>query len=640
MSFKAIVFSLLLCSCIFAFGQNNELDTVVVFHKSTQQINTLTQKELKNWSGSDLGQILPMFPGIQLKSYGGIGGLKTVSFQSLSANHTQIIIDNLAISSTQTGQTDVGNYPTESIEKIEQDLHPGLSLAVPIRAKNAGHALSIQTKLITPDSITRKIIQFQFGSFGLLDGSFFFKKKLRKIQLASFFKVRNFKGNFPFLLENNNLLERVHRINADLNELNGSFAAFYPLNKNAKIIYTASIYSSNKGLPGAVVFYNSTGSQRLNNLNFRTNLRLESTVKKWFQASQFNIQFDSLTYIDPDYLNKAGILISRNQTQEIQGSSQWKRFQNKHQFLVGLESKYEKLNTSNYTLSPQRMTTDVLSCYNWNSSKWSFLVQNGLLHVFDKGIHATSQNWSYLPEIKMDYKWTKELTFSSSAKRTVRFPTFSELYYQQVGNVKLEPEKAYLFQFLIDFQKASSKTAYHFSLQPFYVFAENRIQTLPTKNLFVWSVVNIGKSEAKGFSFFGALKQKIQKFSFSERINYTFQHALDLTPSVFGVVQKNDLTYAPRHTGTIELSMTYSGYTLAVLTTYQGERYVLPESKEINKIPAYTLVDLALSGTQKIKHQQINWRLSVNNCFNINYNYIRYFVMPGINYSVQLTYVF
>ena len=69
--------------------------TVPHFEFSSQKMNEL--------GGLDVGDAVKFIPGIQLRDYGGIGGLKTVSFRSLGAGHTGILVDGSSIPNVQSG---------------------------------------------------------------------------------------------------------------------------------------------------------------------------------------------------------------------------------------------------------------------------------------------------------------------------------------------------------------------------------------------------------------------------------------------------------------------------------------------------------------------------------------------------------
>ena len=63
----------------------------------------LSQERLASLGALDIGEALRYVPGVQLKDYGGVGGLKTVSYRSLGSSHTAVLLDENIQLNNQTG---------------------------------------------------------------------------------------------------------------------------------------------------------------------------------------------------------------------------------------------------------------------------------------------------------------------------------------------------------------------------------------------------------------------------------------------------------------------------------------------------------------------------------------------------------
>ena len=59
------------------------------------------------------------FSGVQLRDYGGVGGLKTINVRSLGSAHTAIFLDGIPIDNAQNMQPDLGRLDTEDLETVE-----------------------------------------------------------------------------------------------------------------------------------------------------------------------------------------------------------------------------------------------------------------------------------------------------------------------------------------------------------------------------------------------------------------------------------------------------------------------------------------------------------------------------------------
>jgi outer membrane cobalamin receptor len=211
------------------------------------------------------------------------------------------------------------------------------------------------------------------------------------------------------------------------------------------------------------------------------------------------------------------------------------------------------------------------------------------------------------------------------------------LYYQQIGNTKLRTEKAHIaslrYDLTLPFRRGVSQTM----VQPFYSYVYDKILAIPTKNLFIWSIQNIGISDAFGVEFTELLQKKMKQHTLGMRINYTFQYTQDISDPkspTYGHI----LSYSPLHSGSVELDYSWKKLSFFVLGSYLGERYAMNQNIPSNLLEGYFLLDAGASYTQKLNKSEFTLRLSVNNMTNKQYSYINYFVMPGTHFNIRLQY--
>ena len=57
------------------------------------------------------------FSGLQIKDYGGVGGLKTVNIRSMGTNHMGVYYNGIQLGNAQNGQVDLGKFSLENIEE-------------------------------------------------------------------------------------------------------------------------------------------------------------------------------------------------------------------------------------------------------------------------------------------------------------------------------------------------------------------------------------------------------------------------------------------------------------------------------------------------------------------------------------------
>ena len=67
---------------------------------------------------TDIADALHRMPGINLRDYGGAGGLKTVSVRGFGAQHTGVSYDGVLLSECQSGEIDVSRYALDHVQSL------------------------------------------------------------------------------------------------------------------------------------------------------------------------------------------------------------------------------------------------------------------------------------------------------------------------------------------------------------------------------------------------------------------------------------------------------------------------------------------------------------------------------------------
>lgn len=621
-----------------AQGTEQEIEEVIVRSDAVSENVQLRldQKRIENKLATDVGQLLILFPGMQLKSYGGVGGMKTASFRSLGAGHTSVVLDYQTLSTTQGGATDLGLIPSDFVLSIDLVQQASTSPLLPIHSKLAGSILSIQTKHL--DQSERKeqfSIGFQTGSFGLYEGLIFTAKKWKKWSISASGKGRRIEGTYPFSYKNGTTLIKTQRENSDVSDVYGTFTAQYaPSNKHTFYVQTNVNYYD-KGLPGAVIFYNETADQRLNGNQFDGNLRHLFQTKRFQWHTTCSYQQQYLRYLDSSYLNAAGFLDNRFFSQQWEAQSQVRiTIARRAQLLFGSSIRNEQLTAASLTQDPNRITSESLIGFSY-SRFGKLSAQLGFMAVNEN----TRQTFQWLPSADWSYSFNNKLLLGFSLRHSMRLPTFSELYYQQIGNNQLQPEQANLASLRLSRNFQTKHWSAQTLLQPYFAHVTNKIIAIPTKNLFIWSILNIGKTAAYGTECTEQIRYSLPKGMLGLNINYTFQYAIDITDKNTETY-RHIISYSPLHSGSAELSYTKGNWSIFSLLTYQGQRYALNENIDANLLDAFWLLDLGASMRWKWKKNTFSTRLNINNVTNNYYSYIRYFIMPGIHFNLKLSYAF
>ena len=106
------------------------------------------------------------FSGLQLRDYGGAGGLKTINVRSLGSAHTAIFLDGAPIDNAQNAQVDLGRISTEGLEKVELFQGQRSRLLQTAREYGSASALHLTSALPSPDGKHGFRVRLRGGAFG------------------------------------------------------------------------------------------------------------------------------------------------------------------------------------------------------------------------------------------------------------------------------------------------------------------------------------------------------------------------------------------------------------------------------------------------------------------------------------------
>lgn len=641
--------------CMLGYGQDTvkSLPEVSVSAFEINRLKTLdltsqsfTREQILLTQPEDLGVIMQKFSGTTLKSYGGLGGLKTVSVRGLGSQHTTFVVDGFSVTNTQTGQINLGQIQTDNVESISLSVGGKNGFLLAPSSYINGSIISINTFENNFSTEPFKMrISSRTGSFGEIDNYVSLKYSNTKMFMSVFGKYRQANGNYSYSLQNGNMLYNGIRKNNDLQDWYSGTTVGFRLKKGAKIRIIYRTNGADQGLPGAVILYNTTANQRLSTKAHLVNLDYSNSFRSIYYRLFGTFNHDWLHYTDPYFLNNMGGISTVYTNNSFQSGISFQRtLRNNSSFFGGLESRYSDLTFSTLNSAvPKRLHSFGLFGLNLNREKWKTEAQVSVQQVIeenDKGERAENR-FKVNPFVSLEkvefgkWKWTLKLWYRNS----FRMPSFNELYYNGIGNTKLKPEEAHQFSVGFSTRPIDQKLKMNILVNGFANRVENQILAIPTKNLFVWSMQNIGFVNTFGFeSRLQINRSMYTNWSTEYTFNYTYQYSVDVSNSN-SPTYLNQVAYIPKHTGNFDSTIKRKKSGIHLSTTVSSLRYSLTENIVANQVNGFAIVDASIFTQIKlpVKHS-MRIQFSVKNIFNSSYAYMRYFVMPGRNYLITLNY--
>ncbi len=97
------------------------LNEVVITAKPFKEVipaRRLNGVQLERLNTHNVADALRYFSGVQIKDYGGMGGLKTVDVRNMGYHHVGVFYDGIQIGNAQNGVVDLGRFSLDDLEEL------------------------------------------------------------------------------------------------------------------------------------------------------------------------------------------------------------------------------------------------------------------------------------------------------------------------------------------------------------------------------------------------------------------------------------------------------------------------------------------------------------------------------------------
>jgi vitamin B12 transporter len=643
------------------------ISEVVVRSRQNREVipsQKLDGKTLEALSSFSVADAIRYFSGVQVKDYGGIGGLKTVDIRSMGTNHMGVFYDGIQLGNAQNGQVDLGKFSLDNIDEIS--LYNGQKSEIFQSAKDFSNSGTIYLRSRKPqfkgnEKDHAKSV-FRLGSFDLLNPSVLWEHKLSEKVSTSFsteyiYSSGKYRFRYKRVMSDGTTAYDTSAIrkNGDIRALRAEAGIFGILDKglwNSKVY----LYDSERGIPGPIVNNVWKHAQRQWDRNFFTQASWQKSLTDKYDVL-FNLKYanDYMRYLNPDttlmyidncfrqqeiYASMANrYMILKNWDVDLSGDFQWNTLNS---------------NMKNF-VQPTRLTTLVALASAWNGEYLK--IQGSLLatHIHDRvGVGTTTSENSassapdkkeFSPAVFLSYKpfSMQNINLRAFYKHIFRMPTFNDLYYTDIGNIALKPEYTKQYNLGGYFQKefhGQWVSQVEIQCDAYYNEVTNKIVAIPKGNSqYRWMMMNLGYVEIRGIDVSNRIDWILPfQVKVNTKLNYTFQKAQDFTnPNDNDPVSGSyggQIAYIPQHSGSAIFNVSKNKWTLNYSFIYVGERYHNSSNIQANYEPAWYTHDLTLGKTFKRKNMAYTVSAEINNILNQSYDVVLNYPMPGRNYKL------
>lgn len=614
---------------------------------------TLGGEELRKLNSQSIADALRYFSGLQIKDYGGVGGIKTVNIRSMGTNHLGVSYDGVQLGNAQNGQIDLGQFSLDNIELIS--IYNGQKSEILQPAKDFGSAGTLYIRTRAPQFAKGETYHaramMRAGSSDLINPSALVELKLSERVSASLStEWVNASGKYKFRYRRVNPAGELAydttatRENGDIN------ATRLELNLNGNInngewqakFYT---YNSERGVPGAIVNNVWRRGERIWDTNsfaqgnFRKtigNFTTLATAKYAFYHTHYVNNDDKQVKIDNQYRQRELYVSTAN----MYMPRQWWSVSMSYDFT------WNELNADMYGFAKPDRFSHMVSLATALSSR-RIKMQGSVLGTFihDKlqGQEAPDDKHVLTPAVYLSvFPLSHNDKFSLRAfyKKSFRMPTFNDLYYADMGNSKLNPEHVEQYNLGFLYNHTTNRgfiAAARVQADAYYNRVKDKIVAYPKGQQFRWTMLNLGLVDIRGIDVSALITvNPLSRLYCTLRGQYTYQRAIDITNPEDNYY-RDQIPYIPHHSGSAVVNLEYGTWALNYSFIYVGERYNQQENIRYNYTQPWYTSDLSVSKDFIFGKVKMRGLVEINNLFSQDYDVIINYPMPKRNYRFTLS---
>ncbi|MDM1406296.1 TonB-dependent receptor plug domain-containing protein [Myroides sp. DF42-4-2] len=636
---------------------------------------TLTATSLERLSQASVADALRYFAGVKVKDYGGMGGMKTVDVRNMGTHHVGVYYNGIQVGNAQNGIVDLGKFTLENVEQI--DLYNGQRTTVLQSAREfaSASAVYIQTKrpVFEENENAHAYVKYTLGSIQWVNPSAGLELKINdKVSTSIHASYLHSNGVYKFRQKRLNLDGSIaydlssYRKNSGIESYrieNNWFGKDHRNTWQALVYY----YQSQRELPSAIIKKSdiTLQTERANEQQGDKNLLMQAEwTSSVSPAYQFIVKgkfaYDQLHYTSRKTVDFEGEEVTYNpQFDNTYHQQEWYlsaahavALTPSWKVALATDAQYNIVRATRLGQGSPFSDPERYSFYSALSTTYThgaFKAQAAVLGSFIKEnaqYHAPATDRSFItPSVFVNYQpWhDREFTLHAFYKHTYRLPSFTDLYYTQVGTANVKPE--YVRQVNVGFShqqplSLGSWKAVSVSLDAYYARVTDKIIASPTSSMMRWMMSNLGKVENYGLEGqIQSLWEPLAGVKAQVGLTYEYTVARDLSvlpagkPSYYG----DQIPYAPWHSASSIVGVDYRNWSLNYSFIYVGKRYNgNKNNNKRNELQPWYTHDVALQKQLKWKDCQLTFRLEANNLANQHYEVVTNFPMPGRNFRLSM----
>ncbi|MFU0504228.1 TonB-dependent receptor domain-containing protein [Pseudaminobacter sp. NGMCC 1.201702] len=577
--------------------------------RSTSSVTVIDEKEIEQSGALDLPTLLKSYPGVSIRTNGGLGSESSISLRGTTSTQTLVLVNGVRASSATIGTTAIASIPLSSIERIEiakgghsaQYGADAIGGIVNIITKQGGTCANGNAMCTTVSTG----VMHPWGGYVSGNVSGQTEDGTNYAFGGSLLGTRGYEFTLPSSFS--------HEKDDD-GFLTGS--GNFSLSKDFDWgrIYTDGLYARGRNQydrpfpdpneSDTDTFAGRLGGRLDHSDSWSSTVELTSAVDKSsnFRGDIAGDDFDTLRY---------GIFASTQKSLELDNS--------RHVFSGGVEAYRETISGSSVFGLPYDATArDLAAVFGQHSLEYEALtIDSGIRYDHNEQFGgATTYN------IGASYEFVPGLVARSSFATGFRAPTFNELYYPFMGNPDLRPEKSRSYEVGLNWRPTDSTSL------------DLALYRTSIRDQINWSEVFPG-------TWLPSNIENVMITGFEAALEHRFDNRWRGRASVDIREPKNrdsglDIPYQNRFKASAELSFKATDkLDLTAGLLYVSSRFA--DEDNTIKLPAYTTVDVLASYAFD---EQSELKFAVENVFDEQYSTSNGYRSPGRTFNLSFSRTF
>ena len=603
-------------------------------------IQTLSHTDMERLGIHDMGDALKRFAGVQVKDYGGVGGMKTVNIRGLGAGHTGVTYDGVQVGDCQSGQVDLSRFTLDNVSLVSLQIGQEDNIYQSAKAYTSAGLINISTLQGVSDRKPHLTTSLRTGSYGLFAPSLLYHQQFSRLGIGAYTSYERADGVYWFTLKNGIKTIHERRNNSDIKTWRSELNMSYQLTDKQTLQWKAYAFTSNRGLPGAVIYDNTYSAERLKDKNVFTQMLYENlfsnrikmkAAAKWNYAWSRYSDIPASGYKEDTYRQNETYLTAALWTNPLQGLNLSFAQDYAHNHLSMTLPK---------AANPTRNSLWTALAANYQIGAFSVNASLLATNIYERvkqgnasdGFHRLS------PAFSMQWRCLQDFRLRFGYKDIFRTPTLNELYYTGIGNRHLNPEKSRQWNLGATYSHTFNRTLL-LSLTADGYFGNVTDKIIAVPKMFYWQMMNAGKVRQLGLDVSANIEKRWgNDWSVSATGSYSLMKATDISDPT-AVYYRNQIAYTPRHSGSASILLHTPWLDFSYNVLFMGERYTLSYNIPDNRMKPFADHSITLSREFNINKQQLRVQFDVRNLGNKNYEVVRFYPMPGTNWRLSVSWV-